>query len=206
MKVLLADDDEDQLHLRALVLEKSGFETIEAGDSASAMRAAAAQKPQCAVVDLRLPTQALGLALIRDLKSLDAAMRIIVLTGSDPNRFDGLPEKKLVDEVILKGASSAQLVAKLRDMAGQPLLDRLRQNGSVTLDVKVIPRSSKSEVNEVMADGALKVKLCAVPEKGHANEELNRVLAEYFGVPKSHVELLSGETSRRKRVRITKGR
>ncbi|HMF75741.1 MAG TPA: DUF167 family protein [Bryobacteraceae bacterium] len=206
MKVLLADDDEDQLHLRALVLEKSGFETIEAGDSASAMRAAAAQKPQCAVVDLRLPTQALGLALIRDLKSLDAAMRIIVLTGSDPNRFDGLPEKKLVDEVILKGASSAQLVAKLRDMAGQPLLDRLRQNGSVTLDVKVIPRSSKSEVNEVMADGALKVKLCAVPEKGHANEALNGVLAEYFGVPKSHVELLSGETSRRKRVRITKGR
>jgi uncharacterized protein (TIGR00251 family) len=206
MRVLLADDDQDQLHLRGMVLAKSGFEIFEASDSASALKTAKEQKPQCAVVDLRFPTQALGLALIRALKALDAAMRVIVLTGSDPGKLARLPEKNLIDEVMVKGAGSARLVAKLREMDGPEILEAFRQNGSITLEVRVIPRSSKSEVSEVKEDGALKVKLCAIPEKGHANEELMVVLAEYFEVPKSNVELLSGATSRRKRVRITKGR
>jgi uncharacterized protein len=195
MKVLLADDDEDQLHLRALVLAKSGFEVIQASDSAAALKAAREQKPGCAVVDLRFPTQAQGLALIRALKALDAAMCVIVLTGTDPGNLDHLPEKSLIDEVIVKGSASARLVTALRQFAA-----------SLTVEVKVIPRSSKSEVDGVMEDGSLKVKLRAVPEKGQANEELLAVLAEHFKVPKSNVELLSGETSRRKRVRITRSR
>lgn len=211
MKVLLADDDEDQLHLRALVLAKSGFEIVEATDSAAALEAAAQQKPECAVVDLRFPTQAQGLALIRALKEIDAAIRIIVLTGADVGAFSRLAERSLVDEVIVKGGASARLVTKLREFAqlsdgSRSFLATLQESGSVTLDIKVTPRSSKSEVSEVMPDGALKVKLCAAPEKGHANTELNAVLAEYFGVPKRNVELLSGETSRHKRVRITQGR
>lgn len=70
------------------------------------------------------------------------------------------------------------------------------------VNVKVIPRSSKSEVIGEMADGALKVKLAAVPEKGKANQELCEVLARHFGVPERDVELVSGTTSTRKRVRI----
>ena len=210
MKVLLADDDQDQLHLRGMLLAKSGFEIIEALDSASALRAAAAQRPECAVVDLRFPTQALGLGLIRALKEMDAAMRVIVLTGADPSKFNGLPEKRLVDEVLVKGGPLTHLLSRLREMALESrselakFRETLRRSGSLTLDVKVIPRSSKSEVGEVMEDGALKVKLSAVPENSRANEELQAVLGECFGVPKRNVELLSGETSRRKRVRVTK--
>ena len=70
------------------------------------------------------------------------------------------------------------------------------------VNVKVIPRSSKSEVIGEMADGALKVKLAAVPEKGKANQELCEVLARHFGVPERDVELVAGATSPRKRVRI----
>jgi uncharacterized protein (TIGR00251 family) len=53
-----------------------------------------------------------------------------------------------------------------------------------------------------MADGSLKVKVAAVPEKGKANDELCEVLAKHFGVPKGGVEVISGQTSTRKRVRI----
>lgn len=70
------------------------------------------------------------------------------------------------------------------------------------LNVKVIPRSSKSEVIGELADGTLKVKLAAVPEKGKANEELREVLARHFGVPARDVEIISGQTSTRKRVRV----
>ena len=70
------------------------------------------------------------------------------------------------------------------------------------LSVKVIPRSSKSDVVGPMSDGVLKVKLAAVPEKGKANEELRAVLARHFKVPVNTVEIVSGATSTRKQVRI----
>ena len=70
------------------------------------------------------------------------------------------------------------------------------------LSVKVIPRSSKSEVVGAMDDGSLKVKLAAVPEKGKANDELCAVLARHFNVPQRDVEIISGLTSTRKRVRV----
>jgi two-component system response regulator PrrA len=114
VKVLVAEDDQDQLELRSLLLSQSGFEAIPARDSAAALRAAADQKPECAVVDLRLPAEEHGLGLIRALKALDAAMRIIVLTGMDTTRLKRLPENALVDQVIEKGSSSAQLVATIK--------------------------------------------------------------------------------------------
>jgi uncharacterized protein (TIGR00251 family) len=53
-----------------------------------------------------------------------------------------------------------------------------------------------------MADGALKVKVAAAPEKGKANGELCAVLARHFGVPARSVEVVAGAASTRKRVRI----
>jgi DNA-binding response OmpR family regulator len=114
MKVLVAEDDQDQLELRSLLLSQSGFEAIPARDSATALRAAVDQRPDCAVVDLRLPAEEQGLGLIRALKGLDAAMRIIVLTGMGAARFKCLPEHALVDEVIVKGSSSSRLIETIR--------------------------------------------------------------------------------------------
>jgi hypothetical protein len=53
-----------------------------------------------------------------------------------------------------------------------------------------------------MADGTLKVRIAAAPEKGRANAELCAFLARHYGVPKSAVTILSGRTSPRKLVRI----
>jgi uncharacterized protein (TIGR00251 family) len=71
-----------------------------------------------------------------------------------------------------------------------------------TLRVKVIARSAKSEVSGELADGVLKVKIAAPPERGKANEELCRVLAEHYGVPKSAVSILSGQTASLKLIKI----
>lgn len=50
---------------------------------------------------------------------------------------------------------------------------------------------------------ALKLRLAAPALEGRANRELCRFLAQAFGVPQTSVQLLSGEGSRQKRVRIT---
>jgi uncharacterized protein len=72
----------------------------------------------------------------------------------------------------------------------------------VTVRVKVIPRSSRSGVAGELPDGTLKVKVAAVPERGKANTELCRVLAEHFGVASSSVTVVSGHTSALKLVRV----
>lgn len=68
--------------------------------------------------------------------------------------------------------------------------------------VKVIPKSSRTELAGRLADGTWKVKVAAPPEKGKANRELCAFLADHFGVPRSRVRIVSGETSHLKRVRI----
>ncbi len=68
--------------------------------------------------------------------------------------------------------------------------------------VKVTPRSPLSGIVGELPDGTVKVKLAAVPERGKANQELCRVLAEHYGVAKSAVTVVSGHTSPLKLVRI----
>lgn len=48
----------------------------------------------------------------------------------------------------------------------------------------------------------LKVKIAATPEDGKANTELIKFLAKQWKVPKSSLELISGEISRHKRLKI----
>lgn len=70
------------------------------------------------------------------------------------------------------------------------------------LRVKVIPKSSKTELAGVLPDGTWRVKVAAAPEKGKANRALCEFIAEKLGVPKSNVRIVSGETSQLKRVRV----
>jgi CheY-like chemotaxis protein len=117
MRVLLVDDDAEQLSLRSLLLRRNGLETLEASEARSAVALASVERPSCAVVDLRLPTVELGLKLIRDLKKIDPGMHILVLTGINSGGLARSPERKLVDQVIVKGSPSSQLIHALKRIA-----------------------------------------------------------------------------------------
>ncbi len=70
------------------------------------------------------------------------------------------------------------------------------------LRVKVIPKSSKTELAGILPDGTWKVKVAAVPEKGKANRELIEFLAQKLGVAKTRIRIVSGETLALKRIRV----
>ena len=74
--------------------------------------------------------------------------------------------------------------------------------GGVIIEVRVIPRARKSEVAGTRGD-ALLVRLSAPPVDGAANAELIEVIAKVLQVTKGAVSILSGETSRQKRVKVT---
>ena len=70
----------------------------------------------------------------------------------------------------------------------------------------IVPKASTSEILGwvAAADGkkALKVRVAAPPEDGKANKELLKFLAKTWGVKTSDLELVSGEQSRHKRLKI----
>lgn len=78
-----------------------------------------------------------------------------------------------------------------------------RSGRPLRLNVKVVPKSSRSEIVEIQADGTLRVKVAAAPEKGKANAELCDFLAKEFRVSRSKVEVVTGHTSPRKQVVIS---
>jgi hypothetical protein len=73
------------------------------------------------------------------------------------------------------------------------------------LAVHIQPRASTDSLGGTHGD-RLKIRLTAPPVDGKANNHLIRLLAKHFGVPARQVLLLSGESSRAKRVRIQRPR
>ena len=67
------------------------------------------------------------------------------------------------------------------------------------LNLRIVPRASKNAIQGEHGD-ALKIRLCAPPVDGAANAALIEFLAETFSLPRARVQLLSGATSRNKRV------
>jgi uncharacterized protein len=67
--------------------------------------------------------------------------------------------------------------------------------------VKVHPRAARSAFAGRLGD-AWKLDLAAPPVDGKANQECVRYLAEWAGVPRSRVRIVTGATSRRKLVEI----
>ncbi|MFA7268777.1 MAG: DUF167 family protein [Sterolibacterium sp.] len=79
----------------------------------------------------------------------------------------------------------------------------LRSDGdSVVLSLHIQPGAKKTQVAGLHG-AALKIRLSAPPVDGKANDALIGFLAESLGVARGCVELVSGASSRAKRVRVT---
>jgi uncharacterized protein YggU (UPF0235/DUF167 family) len=78
--------------------------------------------------------------------------------------------------------------------------------GGLTLRVRVTPNAGAGRIEgiETRADGetVLRLRVAAVPDRGKANAAVIALLAKALGVPKSAIELASGETARLKTLSI----
>ena len=72
----------------------------------------------------------------------------------------------------------------------------------MTIRVKVIPRSPKTEFAGELSDGTIKVRVAAPPDQGKANDELCAFLARRYQVSRDAVSVVSGRTATLKLVRI----
>jgi uncharacterized protein len=74
----------------------------------------------------------------------------------------------------------------------------------LTFDIQVVPRASRGAVGGAVGD-RLRVAVTAPPVDGAANAAVIDALAAAFGVRRAAVEIVRGETGRRKTVRIEGG-
>jgi hypothetical protein len=77
----------------------------------------------------------------------------------------------------------------------------IEKDGSIIVAIRVVPRASRSQIVGEH-DGVLKIQLTSPPVDGAANAELIKLLAKQFGVSKSDIEIVAGETSKSKRIKI----
>ena len=109
-KVLLVDDDPEQLLIRALLLERQGFRCSRAADLSSALDSARNQLPDCVLMDLAIPAERDGVMLMQALQGLPNKPVIIILTGRRIARLRAQPRFQHVAAFIEKGSPAADLI------------------------------------------------------------------------------------------------
>lgn len=67
------------------------------------------------------------------------------------------------------------------------------------VDARVIPKSSR---NEIIGGDVFKIKVTSPPVDGKANKAVIDLLAKQLKVPKKDIQIVSGEKSRNKKIRI----
>jgi CheY-like chemotaxis protein len=112
-RLLIADDDAQQLGIRKLLLEAAGHEVAVAEDLPQARRLLEQLRPDVLVMDLRLPKLKDGLSLIRSVGEHRLTAKIIVLSGWTEELCD-LPEEKLVSSVLGKPIRNGLLLEAIR--------------------------------------------------------------------------------------------
>lgn len=75
------------------------------------------------------------------------------------------------------------------------------QTDGVLLAVKLQPRASLNEIGEALGN-ELRIKVTAPPVDDAANEALLRLLSEALDCPRNRIELLRGQTSRHKTIKL----
>ena len=76
------------------------------------------------------------------------------------------------------------------------------KEGFLIVSIRVIPRAAKHGIQGRLGD-ALKIRIKAPPVEGKANAALITFLSKQWKIPRANLTILSGETGRNKRLRIS---
>jgi len=112
--ILIVDDDPSTRFVLRLILEREGYDVVEAGNGAAALDLIRPDPlPDMVMTDLMMPVMT-GVELIRRLRS--ETMRIVVVS-SNPEAAESLE----VDAVVTKPFTASKLADRIRAVANNPI-------------------------------------------------------------------------------------
>ena len=120
--ILLIDDDEAVLASITLMLKRDGHAVEGVLDSDAGIESFRERRPDLVITDILMPRRE-GIETIRILKSIDAAVPIIAISGGSPIRA-GVDFLKFARELgasatLEKPFRSAQILALVKDVLAQ---------------------------------------------------------------------------------------
>ena len=74
-------------------------------------------------------------------------------------------------------------------------------NSKQIFNVRVIPRARQNSIT-VDDDGTIRVHTTTAPTDGKANDAVVRALAKFWGVSRSSIHIIRGETSHNKVISV----
>jgi CheY-like chemotaxis protein len=122
-RILVADDDPEQLRLRKLLLETEGHAVSVALCASETIRELERAGADLIIMDLRFPNAAgvpdsrEGLALIRHIREAGWRAPVIVLSGW-PDDLHGQPEEAMVSRLMAKPVGMAALREAIEELVG----------------------------------------------------------------------------------------
>ncbi len=113
ISVLVVDDEAVLAEMVSMALRYEGWDVHTAGDGASAITAARANRPDAVVLDLMLPDMG-GLDVLRRLREQNPGLPVLLLTAKDAleDRIAGLTAGG--DDYVTKPFSIEEVVQRLR--------------------------------------------------------------------------------------------
>lgn len=111
-RILIADDDPEQLEVFRALLQHSGYVVELALSAAESLARIAAACPDVFLMDLCLPTSSDGRALIRAVRDAGCSRPIIVLSGWPADLYT-TPEERLVSHILMKPVPVPTLLTTL---------------------------------------------------------------------------------------------
>ncbi len=112
---MVVDDDPDVREVLALLLDKAGFDTIEADSGAQCLELLAAAHPSVILLDLMMPEMD-GFEVCRALKRdpATAEIPVIVVTARDDNGSRMRAARLGASDFLVKPVSSERLIGRLK--------------------------------------------------------------------------------------------
>jgi two-component system, cell cycle response regulator DivK len=114
-RILVVEDQDDNLQILRDLLTSAGFDILEAKDGEAGVRTAVAERPDLILMDIQLPVLD-GYAATRRIKA-DPALRaipIIVVTSYALSGDEDKAREAGCDDYVPKPFSPRQLLAKIR--------------------------------------------------------------------------------------------
>ncbi len=112
VRILIAEDLEENRHALQLLLKLAGFESLEAHDGRAAVEIALRERPALVLMDLSLP-ELDGLQAVRELRAAGAQMPIIIVSAHDDAETRARARAAGADDYVTKPLDFDQLKKRI---------------------------------------------------------------------------------------------
>ena len=112
-KILMIDDEPDMIMAVRVVLEKEGFEFLEACDGEEGLKKAETETPDLILLDINMPKKD-GQKMLREIRSIETAKTIPVILVTAYPIIEFLVEVNDIIDHIIKPFDTDELLFKIK--------------------------------------------------------------------------------------------